>query len=241
MNKHKIYLIPGTMCNQQLWSALLQHLVVLTGDCYDFVHIKIPKNKSFSDISAHLNDYFTEEQVSIIGFSLGGYIATHFATTFPQRVKSVFVIANSPCALYPAEQQQRRQIIEFVSRYGYQGLSRTRAMQLLDHKNTNSLQLDSSIDIMLNMDAELGEEAFISQMHFTSERVDLFAAIVSLQMKSVFYYSEDDLLVNSAWLSRLHKQSANGKVITTSGASHMLPLEKPAELAKHIQNWLNSI
>lgn len=238
--REKIYLIPGTMCNERLWSNLLPFLTDLIGNDYEFVHVKIPKDKCFSQISAFLNGYFKEEQVTIIGFSLGGYIATHFATTFPERVAKSFIIANSPCALYPAEEKQRQEIVKFVNRYGYKGMSKTRAAQLLDMKIGDKTHLNHLINLIVNMDAELGEEQFKSQMQNTSMRDDLFEKLAHSQVQFVFYHSEQDLLVNSTWLIKLAQQSTNCVVICTSGSSHMLPLEKPKELSSHIHKWLNS-
>lgn len=243
--RQKIYLIPGTMCNERLWSDFLPSLVHVFGDRYEFVNVKIPTDKCFSQLSAYLNDYFTEDKVIIIGFSLGGYIATHFATTFPQRVDKVFIIANSPCILPVAEESQRQEIVEFVNYHGYKGMSKARAaqlfdcQQLLDNCNGDDYQLTEYINIMISMDAELGEIEFQSQMRFTSKRIDLFEQIVDSQVQFVFYYSENDSLINIKWLDKLEQASDNCVMICTQGASHMLPLEKPKELAGHIQRWLN--
>jgi len=238
--RKKIYLIPGTMCNERLWSNLFPFLTTLIGNDYELVHVKIPKDMSFYQISKFLNDYFKEERVTIIGFSLGGYIATHFVTTFPQRVAKTFIIANSPCALYPVEEKQRQEIVEYVNRYGYKGMSKTRAAQLLDMKIGDETHLNHLLNLIIKMDAELGEAQFISQMQNTSKRDDLFEPLAHSQVQFVFYHSEQDLLVNSTWLSELAQENANCVVIRTLGCSHMLPLEKPKELATHIHQWLNT-
>lgn len=238
--REKIYLIPGTMCNERLWSDLLPLLTNSIGEHYEFVHVKIPKNMIFSQITKFLNGYCKEERVKIIGFSLGGYIAAHFAITFPQRVDKTFIISNSPCALYPAEEKQRQEIVEFVNRYGYKGMSKARAAQLLDIHNGDKKHLDHLISIIINMDAELGEVEFKSQMQSTSKRNDLFEQLACSQVQSVFYYSEHDLLVNSQWLSKLKQANPNCVMKCTTGSSHMLPLENPKELADYIDEWLNT-
>ncbi|MDX2370374.1 MAG: alpha/beta hydrolase [Colwellia sp.] len=244
--RQKIYLIPGTMCNERLWADFLPFLVHAVGDNYEFIHVKIPIDKCFSQLSAYLNDYFTQEQVIIIGFSLGGYIASHFATTFPQRVDKVFVIANSPCILPITEEKQRQEIVEFVNCYGYKGMSNARAaqlfdsQQLLDNGNGSDEQLKEFINIMISMDAELGEVEFLSQMRCTSKRSDLFEQLASSTVQFVFYYSEHDALMNVTWLDKLEQASDNCVMICIQGASHMLPLEKPKELAGHVHTWLNA-
>ena len=243
--RQKVYLIPGTMCNERLWSDFLPLIVGALEDNYEFIHVKIPRDKCFSQLSAYLNNYFTKEKVIIIGFSLGGYIASHFATTFPQRVNKVFVIANSPCILPLTEEKQRKEILEFVNCFGYKGMSNARAaqlfdsQQLLDNCNGSDEQLRKLINTMISMDAELGEVEFQSQMRFTTKRNDLFEQLVNSPVQFVFYYSQHDVLMNVKWLDKLEQASDTCLMICIQGASHMLPLEKPKELAGHVQAWLN--
>ncbi len=237
--KQKIYLIPGTMCNEQLWSALLPLLMKTVGDSFEFIHVKIPKDMCFSELSVFLNDFFKEKKVTLIGFSLGGYITAHFAAHFPERVEKSFIIANSPCALYPAEEKQRQEIVEFVNQYGYKGMSKTRAAQLFDSSIWSKNQLEQLISIMISMDAELGEADFKSQMRCTSKREDLFELLTNSQIPLCFYYSEHDSLVNTVWLDKLQQANSNCMMICSSGSSHMLPLEKPSELAEYVHRWFS--
>lgn len=242
----KIYLIPGTMCNERLWVDFLSSISNIIDDSYEFVHIKIPKGKSFSQLSAYLNDLIVDEQVFLIGFSLGGYIASHFASHYSHRVKKVFIIANSPCVLPLAEQKQRQEIVEFVRCHGYKGMSNERAVQLLDSQqllsenHEDNGQLNELVNIMLTMDAELGETEFLSQVRCTTKRTDLGEKITNSCVPFVFYFSENDALMNKHWIDNLQQVSDNCVMICTQGASHMLPLEKPDELASYIHKWLNT-
>lgn len=238
--RQKIYLIPGTMCNEQLWSSVLPLLTNKVGDVYEFVHVKIPKDKNFAQITAHLNRFFKEDSVLIIGFSLGGYIAAHFAASHPKRVAKALIISNSPCALHSAEEKQRNEIIEFVNHYGYKGMSKARAAQLLDVKNGDEAQIKNLIKLIINMDADLGELEFKSQMRSTSKREDLFDKLVCASTRFTFYFSDSDVLVNSSWLDKLEQVSTNCTFKQSEGSSHMLPLEKPKELAGYTHDWLNS-
>jgi pimeloyl-ACP methyl ester carboxylesterase len=211
----------------------------------DFVHLPIPKDKNFDDLALWLASILPQHPVAIIGFSLGGYIASYFACHFPDRVSRLFVIANSPCTLNELEQQQRQSTISLVNRYGYKGISDSRIEQFLGLDNrgenkTNSLALlETELPTIINkMDCELGEKEFISQIKFTSIREDLFTQLVLLYIPIVMYYSEHDSIVNTDWLNKMRDKNNAINLIKTSGSSHMLPLVKPAELAKHISEWL---
>jgi pimeloyl-ACP methyl ester carboxylesterase len=238
--KQKVYLIPGTMCNERLWSAILPLIKQTVGNQFEFIHVKIPRNKCFSELSLFLNDFFQDDKVILIGFSLGGYIATHFATTFPDRVAKAFIVSNSPCALYGVEEKQRQDIIEFVERYGYKGMSKARAVQLLDRQRWNDSQLEQLTNLIISMDDELGPVEFKSQMLNTSSRDDFFEQLANSQTTFTFYYSEHDELVNSRWLEKLQQLASNCVTICAKGSSHMLPLERAEECARYILEWLSS-
>lgn len=228
--RKKLYLLPGTMCNEKLWIALLPYL----HRSLELVYLDIPRGKNFDELAIHYNDLLGNDKINLIGFSLGGYIASYFATLYPERIEKLFVISNSPTRLPVDELSQRSDILKFVKAYGYKGIGRNKVAGLFDVKNQQS----RFIDLILEMDSELGEDEFISQYQHTSARADLARMISQLQLHAHFYYSENDRLVNSQWLNELTNLTPNVAVISTPGSGHMLPLEKPRELAEHINSWL---
>lgn len=228
--KTKIHLIPGTMCNEKLWSKLGAYL----DNSIELVYLTIPMDKGFDQLAEYYKNLLAnEEAINLIGFSLGGYISTYFAAHYPALVERLFVISNSPTCLPNNELKQRKVALDFVAKHGYKGLSRKKAASMLDPEN----QHDHFIELVLEMEREQGEADFISQYQNTSVREDLAEPISQLSMPACFYYSEHDPLIDSTWMQRL-ASAEHLSVTSTAGSGHMLPLEKPQELAQHIHNWL---
>lgn len=151
----KLHLIPGTMCNEKLWSKMLPYL----HDSLELVYLDIPQEKKFDELAEHFAIELGNDALNLIGFSLGGYIATYFSMLYPNRIEKLFVISNSPTSLSVEETNQRSAILEYVEANGYKGMSRMKAASMLDLTNrTNQL-----IDWILEMDSELGEIVFKSQ------------------------------------------------------------------------------
>lgn len=225
----KLHLIPGTMCNEKLWSKMLPYL----HDSLELVYLDIPQEKNFDELAEHFAIELGNDALNLIGFSLGGYIATYFSMLYPNRIEKLFVISNSPTSLSVEETNQRSAILEYVEANGYKGMSRMKAASMLDLTNrTNQL-----IDWILEMDSELGEIVFKSQYQYTSQRLDLASAISQFPFDTHLYYSEGDKLINSKWLSGLVNSNSRLSLMSTSGSGHMLPLEKPRELASYINSW----
>ncbi|BDX05180.1 alpha/beta fold hydrolase [Planctobacterium marinum] len=227
----KLYLIPGTMCNQKLWDRVVPYL----HSSIELGYLAIPRGKNFDELAAYYHQILSDDRVNLIGFSLGGYIATWFAMLYPERIAKLFVTSNSPCSLSTEELNLRRDTLKYVESHGYKGMSRKKAANMLDEAN----KTEGLIDLILEMDSDLGEAEFISQYRYTSDRVDLASAFKQFPFNTIIYYSENDRLVNSEWLKGLANVNTKLSVIATSGYGHMLPLEKPRELANHINTWMH--
>lgn len=224
----KLYLIPGTMCNDALWSEMLPHLHV----SFELVYLTIPTNKSFDELAQHYHDTLPDEAINLVGFSLGGYIATYFAMLFPKRVKKLFVISNSPTSLPEEELRQRHNTLEYVESNGYSGMSKLHVANMLEDAGNKSV-----IDTIVAMGRALGEEALISQYRYTMDRLDLSKAIAQFSFSTHFYFSCKDKMVNQEWLEKLGSLTDRVKLLDTEGKGHMLPLEKPQELANYLNQW----
>ncbi|RYV01661.1 alpha/beta hydrolase [Shewanella sp. OPT22] len=219
------------MCNEKLWSKVASYLL----EDFELIYLDIPLDMDFDEIADSFKQIIQDQTINLIGFSLGGYIATYFAAKFPQCIERLFVISNSPCELLSQELQQRKQILNYVKRYSYNGMSRKKVASMLDEGN----HTESLMDLIIGMDSKLGKKTFISQYQNTFDRIDLAENIRAFEFYSCFYFSEDDSLVNQPWVSKLASCSPKTKVIKTSGSGHMLPLEKPLEFVEHIRRWMN--
>ena len=230
--KEKIYFIPGLMTDIRLWSRLVSYL----NDDYKIVHIPIPHSEDFDEIIDILFNKFEEDKVNILGFSLGGYIASYFAITYPNRVNRLFTVAATPGNTTEAEVERRKEKFAIIEKEGF-GLTYEKAISLVEEQNRNDKEL---IQIIVDMFNEMGKESFITQLTSTFYRRDLFDDLKYLDFPIWFYYSLNDRLLNKEALGRLTTQEHNMKIISRVGTSHNIPLEFPLELSVEIKNWMKA-
>lgn len=230
--KEKIYLIPGLMTDERLW----KRLIPLLEDEYELIHVSIPHSEDFDEIIDILFDYIKEEKVNILGFSLGGYIASYFAVTYPNRVNKLFMLAATPGASNEAEIERRKEKFAVIEKNGFNGLTYEKAQSLVEKKNQNDEDLIKTIQDMF---MDLGKETFISQLTSTFNRLDLFHDLVNLDLPIYFYYSTEDRLLNHESIKKLLSTEHNIKIVSREGTSHNISLEEPKELSKQIKKWMN--
>ncbi len=229
--KEKIYLIPGLMTDERLW----KRVIPLLEDDYELVHVPIPHTQDFDEIIDILFNLFPEEKVNILGFSLGGYIASYFAVTYPNRVNKLFMLAATPGASNEAEIERRKEKFAVIEKDGFNGLTYEKAKSLVELQDDEDL-----IKTVQDMFIDLGKETFISQLTSTFNRIDLFEDLVNLDLPIWFYYSTNDRLLNKEALVKLLSTKHNMKVVSREGTSHNISLEFPEEFSSQVRKWMIS-
>lgn len=232
MKKEKIYLLPGLMTDERLWQRLEPYLE----NSYELVHIPLPKSYDFEEINLLIEEYFKEEKVNLLGFSLGSYIATYYAIKNPHRIKKVFNLAGSPSASHPIEIVRREIKLKEIKTKGFFTLDYDKAMSLLEEKNQNDKEL---VEIMVDMFTSLGQENFEYQLKSTFYRKDLYEELKELQIPICYFYSKKDRLLNQASIKKLEElKLPHISFFNREGSSHNIPLEEPELLSKYIKEWI---
>ena len=235
--KPTLYFIPGTMCDERLW----QDVWPLLPSTYHCVHLAIPKEHSIDAIIESFSKMLPTSGVNLIGFSLGGYLASQFACRYPQRLTTLMIIANAPKALPSHEITRREAVIRWVERHGYDGVPDRVINDQLHRNHKNNQHMLSKIKAM---DAALGERVLLQQLKATSARCDLFSSLKNIQIPMAFCSGDQDKLVDASPLKHFVEQSVaqnsvhKREYIQVAGCGHMMPLEQPKVLANLILNWL---
>lgn len=231
--KEKIYFIPGLMTNEKLWSRVLPFLE----DIFEIIYIKIPNSKDFDEINNIIKNEIKDENINLLGFSLGGYIASYFAIKNPKRVKKLFMLSSTPAKTSKIEIERRREKLEFAKLNNEISLDLEKAKNLVEEQNQDDFEL---LEIIVSMFNEMGKEVFITQLESTFNRVDLSSELKNLEIPITMFYSSHDRLLDSEAISNLENEKHNINLIKRFGTSHNIPLEFPEDLAKNIKNWMNN-
>jgi len=235
MLKEKIYFIPGTMCDVRLWEEVWPTLTITLGDKYQLVHLPIPAKSNIEEILVELRACISDSNINLVGFSLGGYLASAIYHFSPEIVNRLFIAGNIPCSLPNQELQSRQRIVHWVKKNGYSGLPKKRAVELLHSDNQCNKII---IAKMIAMDKALGVKILLQQLAATTHRQDLFTDILKATIPVTFVYGIEDNLVNSQLFDKIPCNNSLIQTVEIPNAGHMLPLEQPDAMAEEILRWL---
>ena len=227
-NKEKIYLIPGLMTDHRLWHRLVPHL-----DEYELIHTPIPHSDNFDEIVEFLDEKIKCEKINLLGFSLGGYIASYFAIKYPHKVNRLFLVGSTPSATEQKDVGYRTKKLQEVKKT-FKPLSIEKAKDLLEDQDDHTVA-----NTMVDMFNDLGHQSFVSQLSSTLNRVDLFDHLMDLTVPIKFFYSTQDRLFNHRSIESIMNKEHNFHLVPREGTSHNIPLEVPGQLSAEIKDWMN--
>ena len=193
-----------------------------------------------SDLSGMLATIAAPQAAHLVGFSMGGYLAlSHMLAQSSnerplaelQQVKSLVLIAASAAPLPAAEFQGRQQVLQWLNKHRYQGMSRKR---LAEFVHPNQLNNPHVTDPVVAMDRELGHDVLYTQLSQTSDRPSLLEQLTKIRCPVLLVAGRDDRLVALAQLQQMATLLPDAQLLVLPYCGHMLPLEQPVLLASEL-------
>ena len=226
----KVYFISGTMCTVDLWQFVFPKLENILP-----IHIDITPANSFDEINTIIANH-VEVPATIVGFSLGGFSAMNFAIHHPEKVKKLIIVAANTDGLSDSEIQLRKSTIDFLEKHTYKGISQARIQQFLHPDNYHNTEI---VSIIKKMDADLGKEVLLRQLKATSSRINISQEVLKLNISLLFITAENDALINPKKVKEFANKTEKGTYIMIKNCGHMVPLERPKELAPILNLTIN--
>ncbi|WP_420563404.1 alpha/beta fold hydrolase [Thalassobaculum sp.] len=223
--------LPGFMLGPGLFDDLARSL----GDRLDLLHGDVYSDTSITGMARRVLDD-APEQFNLLGFSMGGFVAREIALTAPERVAALILIGTSARATTEAEHARKEAILSQLAETGFKGMSRRALSRGLhpDHPDRDAL-----VARLRAMGAELGGAVMARQLQAT--RVDGYGDLPKIAAPTLVVAARDDLLRPLAELEALAAGIPNARLEVFEDCGHIIPMEKPDQLAESIMAFLNGI
>ena len=219
-----LVLLPGFMCDADLWTDMLPDLARIGRVHYGNVY----QDDTLEGMAKRVLEQSPEKFI-LVGFSMGGFVARVLALAAPNRVIGVAFVASSARG-YSAEERARRQA-------GWQPGNRPPktngvAAGLHPDRERDPLLLDRlrGMQRRLGPDVRTRQSALVRNDGYADlERIDCPALVVACRQDRLRTFAETERMAQCLPHARF-------EVIEDCG--HMAPLERPRELATLLIDWV---
>ena len=224
-------LLPGNMCDARVWPpavrAALDGLTVVDAD--------LTRDDTIAAMAARALDA-TGGPILALGFSMGGIVALEMARQAPARMRGLVLADTNPgadlpvrAAVRPAQQARVR--------------SGELATIVADELKPNYLAAANRADdalraLLFDMAIGLGDDVFCRQSEALRTRADNSAVLDDFADPVLLLAGAEDVLCPPAWHTAMAARARHSTLHIVAGAGHMLPLEQPRVVARHVSGWL---
>lgn len=229
----RLDLIPGTLCDERLWSRLVPLLPARLVPR----HVPLFKARTRAQMQA-LIAADTAPAAHIVAFSMGAYLALEHTLAHPERVASLVLISASARGLPAAEKERRLRSMAVLERHAFAG---TPPSQLRNFVLPAHLEDPSIAGVIQQMSLELGKDTMLAQFAASMERPDLMERLHELRCPLMIVGAEQDAMVRADDLRAMAERVPGARLAILDGSGHMVPLEAPAALREVLVGFYGDV
>jgi pimeloyl-ACP methyl ester carboxylesterase len=223
VSRHLV-LLPGFMCDADLWSDMVPDLTRLGHLHYGNVYQDDTLQGMAQRVLAEAPDSFV-----LVGFSMGGFVARVLTLMAPQRVTGVAFVASSARG-YSEEERRLRQA------GGRPGNLSPRADGVAAGLHPDRERDPALLDRLRSMQRRLGPE--VRKRQAALVRLDGYAELERIACPALVVACRQDRLRSFAETERMAKHLPHARFEVIEDCGHMAPLEGPRELAALLGDWI---
>ena len=240
-----IVLLPAFPFDRRFWSANTPALVaagfrVLAVDYPGFGRAAAPPpaDLSIARIAggvADLLDRLRIDRATVIGLSMGGYVAFAFAASFAGRLRALVLAGTRPAADAPAARQGRAQALETIASRG--------ADAYLEQSLPRLLAPDAPPALLAALRALADDRAdtLAAGIAALRDRPDRAAEAPRITCPTLLLAGALDQIVPPAELRALAERMPAARFVELPGAGHLCNLEARAAFDGHVLDFLRAL
>ena len=230
-------LIPGNMCDAQMWR--FGGMAIETSLAQSFgqppIHVDTRYGSSIAEMASRALDE-TPGAVVPIGFSMGAIVALEMGVLAPDRVRGLVLCAYNAGSDLPGRSSQRLRQQEAVlsGELDLIVIDELKPVYLSPASRTN----DALRSDILSMARRLGADVFVTQSEALRNRPDRIADLARLACPVLLIAGEHDTICPVEWHERWAELAPQAMLQAVPDAGHMIPMEAPGSFSRAIELWI---
>ena len=187
---------------------------------------------SLNDFALALNAILENEGIekcSVMGHSMGGYIALAFAEQFPEKIVALGLLHSTAYADSTERIQKRKQAIDFIEREGAAAFLRISLPGLFAPAFRE--QGKAEIESLLTSMKQVSPKTLIQYYRAMMKRPDSSKLLASAPYPVMFIIGQEDEIVKASDTLQLANITANAYIHVLNNVGHMSMLEAPESFA----------
>ena len=233
--KTPVVLIPGLLCNQDLWA----HQLATLDDIAQMQVADTTRDDNVEDMVDRLLNT-APDTFALAGLSMGGYVAQEVMRIAPQRVTRLALIDTSARADSDEQRGRRSDLIEQVKSSPaskFSGVTK-RLLPMLIHSD----RLDDGplTDAIKAMAKDLGRDTYIRQQTAILNRPDGLDDLEKITCPTTIICGREDTLTPLKVHEEMKSRIPHATLVIIEECGHLPAMERPYALSALLRYWLEA-
>ena len=226
-----IVLIPGYMCDETMW---VNQLDILKKK-YKVIIPQLNEGNSIEEFKKNTLKLLPKK-FSVIGFSMGGFVALKLAIEERERIKDLVLIGTNARSVSKDRRFSLNKSISemnsenFVSKFSSNSFN----SYFAKHNKTNK----NYLNIVEEMVKKLGLDCLKAQTKAILERSSLVDLLINIKARCLIISGNLDILSTKEMNEELSNNIINSELMYIKNSGHFVMIEEKKQFNKIILNWL---
>jgi pimeloyl-ACP methyl ester carboxylesterase len=227
-----IVLIPGLLCNQDLWSSQ----AAVLGRHGDIVVADLTTQATLFEMASAVLKA-APQHFSLAGFSLGGQVALEIMSIAGQRVERLALLSTTHGGLLPPVEKAIRHAIEIIEGGDFEGYLEAAYPTYVSASRISDPVVKGCF---MDMAQAVGKNAGLRQMRALLEIKNTFAGLGQIRCPTLIVGGQDDRRTTPEAHQALAQEIPGSRLVMIDDAAHFTPLEQPSVVAEWMERWISN-
>lgn len=225
-----LVLVPGLLCNGELWAHQRAHLAHLA----EVLVADVTRDDSIVAMARRVLDE-APPRFSLAGLSMGGYVALEVMRQAPDRVERLALFDTSARPDTKDHKSRRRGLIELSRKGQFKGVT-PRLLPLLIHPD----RLDDTLLVarITAMAEDVGQAGFVRQQTAIMNRADSRPSLAAIGCETLVAGGEDDLITPPEVMGEIARLIRRASLHLLPRCGHLSSMEEPEAITSLLGDWL---
>lgn len=229
MVKEHIIFIAGSLSTASFWMYQEEQFT----KNYNIHYITELSKVDIGDIAEAAKDSLPE-RFSLVGFSMGGYVALELMRIIPEKIKKLVLINTSAKPISRKGLDERERSIWLIKKRKFDVL-----INKIFKKSFYSVrQYNVFSSFLIEMANEIGADNYINQLNSIINKPNHCEVLRNIQCPSLIMFGKNDCIMPIDGSYHLAENIENSTLVSIDECGHMMPLEKHEEMTRIIYEWL---
>lgn len=220
-----IIFIPGSSCTVKVWGEL--NLLREHNHCIDADVVSFDSIEQMADQLVKRID--SSKRYSIIGLSMGGYVALELATRTYDWIEKLVLLNTSANSVAKETIPDRQKAMHYAANNEYENLLAVSIGHCFLEKKKEYIALEREMAI------ELGGQVFINQQNAIINRKSYLGALANIKAATLIVSSKHDEVIDYHDSFVMYEKIQSSELVMFNNVGHLPTIEN----GKHTLNMVN--